>query len=73
VQIFVFESAHLWEEVGKAKVAGKHKGRKPISSERQEEVMRLAAQSMSKANIARQVGLGEATVYRILKAKFRKP
>jgi len=61
------------EGVAKAKAAGKYKGRKPISSERQVEVIRLAAQGMSKANIARKVGIGEATVYRILKAQPKKP
>jgi DNA invertase Pin-like site-specific DNA recombinase len=55
------------EGVAKAKVAGKYKGRKPIAKNRQQEVIRLAAEGMSKANIARQVGIGEATVFRILK------
>jgi DNA invertase Pin-like site-specific DNA recombinase len=55
------------EGVAKAKAAGKYKGRKPISSERKKEVLRLAAEDMTKTSIARQVGIGEATVYRILK------
>ena len=59
------------EGVAKAKAAGKYKDRKPISSERRQEVLRLAAEDMSKVNIARQVGIGEATVYRILKTKRR--
>lgn len=46
-----------------------HKCRKPISSERGQEVIRLAAEGTTpKARIARQVGIGEATVYRILKS-----
>jgi len=59
------------EGVAKAKSAGKYKGRKPIAPERQQEVLRLAAQGTPKASIARQLGLGEATVYRILAATKR--
>ena len=54
------------EGVAKAKLAGKYKGRKPIAPERRQEVLRLAAQGTAKTRIARQLGLGEATVYRIL-------
>jgi len=61
------------EGVAKAKAAGKYKGRKPISSKRRQEVLRLAAEGMSKASIARKIGIGEATVYRILIAKTKKP
>lgn len=56
------------EGVAKAKAAGKYKGRQPIALERQREVIRLASERMPKASIARQVGVGEATVYRILRA-----
>jgi DNA invertase Pin-like site-specific DNA recombinase len=56
------------EGIAKAKSAGKYKGRKPIAAERRQEVRRLAAQGTPKARIARQLGLGEATVYRILAA-----
>jgi DNA invertase Pin-like site-specific DNA recombinase len=56
------------EGVARAKAAGKYKGRKPIASERRREVVRLAAQGMAKATIARTLDLGEATVYRILAA-----
>lgn len=57
------------EGVIKAKVAGKYKGRKPINKERRKEVLELAADGVTKANIARQLGIGEATVYRILAAE----
>jgi DNA invertase Pin-like site-specific DNA recombinase len=60
------------EGVAKAKAAGKYKGRKPISSERRQEVMRLAAEGVSKVSIAKKVKIGEATVYRILKALSKK-
>jgi DNA invertase Pin-like site-specific DNA recombinase len=55
------------EGVSKAKTQGKYKGRKPISSIRKKEVMRLATEGVFKANIAGQLKIGEATVYRILK------
>lgn len=65
----------LERQRGVAKAAGKYKGRKPISSERRQGMIRLAAESMLKTSISRQVGIGEATVYRILKAesKYKKP
>lgn len=56
------------EGVAKAKAAGKYKGRRPIALDRQREVIRLASEGMAKARVAREVGVGEATVYRILKA-----
>jgi DNA invertase Pin-like site-specific DNA recombinase len=56
------------EGIAKAKLAGKYKGRKPIASERQQHVLRLAAEGATKTSLARQVGIGEATVYRILAA-----
>jgi len=55
------------EGVAKAKALGKYKGRKPISFNRRQEVIRLLTDGMSKIGIARQLGIGEATVYRILK------
>jgi len=54
------------EGIAKAKSAGKYKGRKPIAPERQQHVLRLAAEGATKTSIARQLGIGEATVYRIL-------
>lgn len=54
------------EGVAKAKVAGKYKGRKPLAIELRQEAIRLATEGMPKANIARRLQIGEATVYRIL-------
>lgn len=54
------------EGIAKAKSKGKYKGRKAISSVRKQEVIRLATEGLSKANIAKQLKMGEATVYRIL-------
>ncbi len=57
------------EGVAKAKAAGKYKGRKPVSIIRQQEVIRLAQSGVNKTKIAKQLSLGEATVYRILASK----
>lgn len=56
------------EGVAKAKAAGKYKGRKPISEKYQQEVIYMASAGITKANIARKLNLGEATIYRILAA-----
>lgn len=55
------------EGVAKAKAQGKYKGRKSISLERQQEVMRLVENGASKVEVAKKLGIGEATIYRILK------
>lgn len=57
------------EGVVKAKAAGKYKGRKPLAANLRQEAISLAAAGMAKANIARQLNIGEATVYRILAAR----
>ncbi|NOU21608.1 MAG: recombinase family protein [Methyloglobulus sp.] len=58
------------EGVAKAKIEGKYTGRKPIDSARQAAIIRLNADGLTKVEIANQVGVGEATVYRVLaKAK----
>jgi DNA invertase Pin-like site-specific DNA recombinase len=50
----------------KAKAEGRYKGRKPIEAERRQNVLKLAAEGVTRAVIATQLGIGEATVYRIL-------
>lgn len=59
------------EGVAKAKAEGKYTGRKPIDATRQGSIIRMDAEGLTKAEIASQVGVGEATVYRVL-AKARK-
>jgi DNA invertase Pin-like site-specific DNA recombinase len=59
------------EGVAKAKREGKYTGRKPIDTTRQAAIIRMDIEGLTKAEIANQVGVGEATVYRIL-AKARK-
>jgi DNA invertase Pin-like site-specific DNA recombinase len=56
------------EGVAKAKTAGKYKGRKPLADDLRQEVVCLATEGMAKVNIARQLNIGEASVYRILAA-----
>jgi DNA invertase Pin-like site-specific DNA recombinase len=55
------------EGVAKAKAEGKYKGRKPLAMNKQQEVIVLIKNGMSKANVAKHLGIGEASVYRILK------
>ena len=55
------------EGVAKAKAAGKYKGRKPIAPDLKQEVLRLVASGKTKVDVAKQLKIGEATVYRILK------
>lgn len=58
------------EGVAKAKAEGKYTGRKPIDTTRQAAIIRLNSEGFTKVEIAEQVGVGEATVYRVLaKAK----
>jgi len=54
------------EGVAKAKAAGKYKGRTPLAAELRQEVVSLAESGLAKSKIARQLNIGEATVYRIL-------
>jgi DNA invertase Pin-like site-specific DNA recombinase len=61
------------EGIAKAKSAGKYKGRKPIAPERRQHVLRLASEGVTKISIARQLGIGEATVYRILALQAADP
>ena len=60
------------EGVAKAKEQGKYKGRKPISIDKQNEVLALIAEGASKVNVAKKLKIGEATVYRILKSTSKK-
>jgi DNA invertase Pin-like site-specific DNA recombinase len=54
------------EGIAKAKTDGKYKGRKPIDECRRLEVRRLDAEGLTRLAIARQLNIGEASVYRIL-------
>ncbi len=59
------------EGVNKAKSAGKYTGRKPLDAKRQALILELDKQGLTRSKIALSVGVGQATVYRVL-AKTRK-
>lgn len=54
------------EGIAKAKAAGKYKGRKPTAQAKAAEVLELHKAGVGASEIARQVGIGRASVYRIL-------
>ena len=53
--------------IAKAKQEGRYKGRKPTARAKSEEVLALDAQGLTRQKIADQLGIGVASVYRILK------
>jgi DNA invertase Pin-like site-specific DNA recombinase len=54
------------EGIAKAKAENKYKGRKQLSSDRRENVIKLAGEGTARDTIAKQLGIGVASVYRIL-------
>lgn len=56
------------EGIAKAKAAGKYKGRAPTAKAKSEEVVKLHAEGLGATAIAKQLGIGRASVYRILDA-----
>ncbi|TCP60674.1 DNA invertase Pin-like site-specific DNA recombinase [Rhodovulum bhavnagarense] len=54
------------EGIAKAKAAGKYKGRKPTARAKADEVLKLHREGVGGTEIARRVGIGRASVYRIL-------
>ena len=54
------------EGIAKAKAAGKYKGRKPTARAKADEVLALKAEGVGPAEIARRLGIGRASVYRVL-------
>lgn len=55
------------EGIAKAKEEGKYKGRKPMPTEIEKAVAMYIETGVSKAWIAKKLGIGDATVYRIAK------
>lgn len=53
--------------IARAKQAGRYKGRKPTAMAKADEVLSLNAQGVTRQKIADQLGIGVASVYRILK------
>jgi DNA invertase Pin-like site-specific DNA recombinase len=54
------------EGVARAKALGKYKGRKPTARAKSEEVKALKAEGVRPSDIARRLGIGRASVYRVL-------
>ncbi|MGH1417133.1 MAG: recombinase family protein [Pelagimonas sp.] len=54
------------EGIAKAKAAGKYKGRKPTARAKADQVTALHREGIGATEIARRVGIGRASVYRIL-------
>jgi DNA invertase Pin-like site-specific DNA recombinase len=56
------------EGIAKAKEEGRYKGRTPTAMAKSDSVVALVNSGMSKQKVADQMGIGVASVYRILKA-----
>ena len=56
------------EGIAKAKAEGKYRGRKPTAPAKASEVRRLHQEGIGATAIAKQVGIGRATVYRIFQS-----
>jgi DNA invertase Pin-like site-specific DNA recombinase len=54
------------EGIAKAKADGKYKGRKPTARAKAEEVFKLKAEGVGPTEIAKRLGIGRKSVYRIL-------
>jgi DNA invertase Pin-like site-specific DNA recombinase len=59
------------EGIAKAKAEGKYKGRKPTARARAAEIATLKADGVRPVEIARRLGIGRASVYRVLGAEAR--
>lgn len=56
------------EGIAKAKAEGKYKGRKPTAMAKTDEVLELRDKGVGPTEIAKQLSIGRASVYRILNA-----
>lgn len=56
------------EGIAKAKTEGKYKGRAPTAMAKSEEALTLLKDGMGATEVARQLGIGRASVYRIIEA-----
>jgi len=56
------------EGIAKAKAEGRYMGRKPTAKAKSEQVVELIGQGFTKKAVAEELGMGVASVYRILKS-----
>ena len=54
------------EGIAKAKREGKYKGRKPTAREKTQDILRMTNEGRRPTEIAKELGIGRASVYRIL-------
>jgi DNA invertase Pin-like site-specific DNA recombinase len=59
------------EGIAKAKAEGKYKGRKPTARARTAEIVTMKADGVRPVDIARRLGIGRASVYRVLGTEVR--
>jgi len=57
------------EGIAKAKAEGRYKGRKPTARAKTDDVLQLKKEGVGATAIAKRLGIGRASVYRILGAK----
>jgi DNA invertase Pin-like site-specific DNA recombinase len=55
------------EGIAKAKERGQYKGRKPTAREKADQVVKLIAEGKTKTAVAKELGIGVASVYRIVR------
>jgi len=60
------------EGIAKAKAEGKYKGRAPAARAKSEEALTLLKEGMGATEVARKLGIGRASVYRILRSRDRE-
>jgi DNA invertase Pin-like site-specific DNA recombinase len=54
------------EGIAAAKAEGRYKGRKPTARAKARDIRKMAADGVGKSEIARRLGIGERSVYRVL-------
>ena len=54
------------EGIAKAKAQGRYKGRVPTAQRQAGEIVRLKSEGIKPSEIARKLGVGRASVYRVL-------
>ena len=54
------------EGIAKAKAEGRYKGRAPTARRQAADIIRLKSEGVRPAEIARKLGIGRASVYRVL-------